>query len=56
MKDFGDNIELKTLTLHTIYKNLLTKAFMPPLIVSKFPARAHAGIHARISTYVLWSN
>ena len=35
MKDFGDNIELKTLSLKTIYKNLLTKVFMPPLIVSE---------------------
>ena len=39
MKDFGDKIELKTLSLKTIYKNLLTKVFMPPLIVSKFPVK-----------------
>ena len=37
MKDFGDNIGLKSLSLKTIYKNLSTKVVMPPLIVSKFP-------------------
>ena len=39
IKDFGGNVNLKSLSRKIVYKNLLSKLFIPPLIVSKFPVK-----------------
>ena len=49
MKYFGDNVDLKSLSLKSVYNNLLTKAFMPPLIVSKFPVKDFSPVWAAVN-------
>ena len=39
IKEFGTNVNLKSLSLKIIYKNLLTKVLIPPKIVAKFPEK-----------------
>ena len=39
IKEFGTNVNLKSLSLKIIYENLLTKVFIPPKIVAKFPEK-----------------
>ena len=49
MKDFGDNVDLKSLSLKIVYNNLLTKVFMPPLIVSKYPVKDFSPVWAPVN-------
>ena len=49
MKDFGDNVDLKSLSIKIVYKNLLKKVFMPPLIVSKFPVKDFSPVWAAVN-------
>ena len=49
MKDFGVHVDLKSLSLIIIQKNLLTKVFMPPLIVSKFSVNDLSPVWAAVN-------
>ena len=49
MKDFGDYVNLKSLSLKIVCKNLLTKVSMPPLIVSKFPMKDFTPVWAAVN-------
>ena len=49
VKDFGDNVDLKSLSIKIVYKNLLKKVFMPPLIVSKFPVKDFSPVWAAVN-------
>ena len=48
MKDFGDNVDLKSLSLKIVSKNLLIN-LMPPLIVSKFPVKDFSPVWAAVN-------
>ena len=49
IKDFGDNVNLKSLSLKIVYQNMLSKVFIPPLIVSKFPEKDFSSVWGAVN-------
>ena len=55
IKAFSTNVNLKSLSLKMIYKTMLTKVFIPPKIVAKFPERDFGPVWPAVINKFLYS-
>ena len=53
IKEFGTNVNLKSLSLKIIYKNPLTKVFIPPKIVANFPEKDFGSVWPAVNNTFL---